>query len=147
MTQGEPAKADPVPQDSAAHAVQTRLRVRYAETDQMGVVHHANYLIWFEAARSEFCRSRGIDYPRLEQLGYFLPIVEAHVRYIAPACYDDEVVVSTTMIAVKRRTLRMGYTVTRGETLLATGETYQIVVGPDKRPRVLPGSIVDLFSR
>ena len=122
------------------------IRVRYFETDQMQVAHHAHYLVWFEAARSEFCRLRGVDYTQMEQQGYFLPIVEAHCRYIAPARYDEEITVTTYVIAAKRRTLRMGYTVTRGEATLATGETYQIVIGLDKRPRALPDNLYALFS-
>ena len=114
------------------------------------------------------------DYTQMERQGCFLPIVEASCRYRAPARYDEEITVTTYVIAVKRRTLRMGYTVTRKEaaqdaandtasdapndtagdaaqdaakqTLLATGETYQIVVGPDKRPRTLPDAIFALFA-
>ena len=126
------------------------LRVRYFETDQMQVAHHAHYLIWFEAARSEFCRVHGMDYTQMEQQGCFLPIVEAHCRYVSPAHYDEEITVTTYVVAVKRRTLRMGYRVTRREEAkeitLATGETYQLVVGPDKRPRTLPDAIFALFS-
>lgn len=122
------------------------VRVRYFETDQMQVAHHAHYLVWFELARSEFCRVRGIDYTLMEQQGYFLPIVEAHCRYLSPARYDEEIVVTAHVVAAKRRTLRMGYRVTRGDTLLAEGETYQIVVGPDKKPRALPPSLYAIFS-
>lgn len=128
------------------HSASITLRVRYFETDQMQVAHHAHYLVWFEAARSEFCRVRGVDYTQMEQQGYFLPIVEAHCRYISPARYDEEIVVTTYVIAARRRTLRMGYTVTRGEATLATGETYQIVIGLDKRPRALPDTFYALFS-
>lgn len=122
------------------------IHVRYFETDQMHVAHHAHYFVWFEAARSEFCRVRGIDYTQMEKQGYYLPIVEAHCRYLAPALYDEEITVTACVTAARRRTLRMGYTVTRGETTLATGETYQLVVGPEKRPRTLPDNFYALFS-
>ena len=72
-----------------------RTRVRYAETDQMGVAHHATYAIWFEASRSEFCRLRGIDYPQIERDGMLLPILEIRVRYLQPAFYEDELEVRT----------------------------------------------------
>jgi acyl-CoA thioester hydrolase len=127
-------------------SVELVVRVRYAETDQMGVAHHANYLVWFEAARSEFCRAHGIDYPQMEQRGFLLPIVEVHCRYVAPAAYDEEVTVACHVIAAKRRTLRMGYRVSRGDTVLATGETYQLVIGPDRRPRALPDDLYALFA-
>ena len=112
----------------------------------MQVAHHANYLVWFELARSEFCRVHGIDYTHMEQLGFFLPVVEAHCRYIAPARYDEEITITSYVIAAKRRSLRIGYTVFRAETTLATGETYQIVVGPDRRPRSLPSEILQIFT-
>jgi acyl-CoA thioester hydrolase len=127
-------------------SVAVTIRVRYFETDQMQVAHHAHYLVWFELARSAFCRSHGIDYAQMEQQGYFLPIVEAQCRYISPALYDEEITITTHLITARRRTLRMGYSVTRGETLLATGETYQIVMGPDRRPRALTDALLALFT-
>lgn len=122
------------------------LRVRYAETDQMQVAHHAHYLVWFEAARTEFCRAHGIDYRAMEAAGYFLPIVEARCRYRAPARYDDEITVSISLLERTRRTLRMGYRVTRGDTLLAEGETLQMLVDRDRRPRSFPPDIAALFD-
>ena len=88
------------------NAVQLTLRVRYAETDQMGMVHHSNYLIWFEAARSEFCRQFGIDYRQMEIDGLFLPVAEAQCRYIGPAFYEDEIVIKTWVIELKRSVLQ-----------------------------------------
>jgi acyl-CoA thioester hydrolase len=125
--------------------VELRLRVRYAETDQMKVAHHSVYYVWFEAARAEFCRVRGIDYGAMEAAGYFLPIIEARCRYRAPARYDDEIVIAVRVLDETRRTLRMGYRVTREETLLAEGETLQMLVGPDGRPRIFPADIAALF--
>src|SRR2546421_8214760 len=91
------------------------IRVRYAETDQMGVVHHANYLVWFELARSEFCRAHGIDYRQMEAEGFVLPVVEARVRYVSPARYEDEVVVHATVMEVRRRILKIAYEVRRDD--------------------------------
>lgn len=123
-----------------------RLRVRYAETDQMRVAHHAAYFVWFEAARAEFCRVRGIDYQAMEDAGYFLPVIEARCRYRAPARYDDDIVVTVYVVEHTRRTLRMGYRVTRENTLLAEGETLQMLVGPEGRPRAFPPDLLQQFA-
>jgi len=120
------------------HAVTIAVRVRYFETDKMQVAHHANYLVWFEEARSAFCRIRGIDYPQMERDGLFLPIVEAHCRYIAPARYDELLSVSVFVLECARRSVRFGYVIQRDETLLAEGETYQILVDGNGRPRSWP---------
>jgi acyl-CoA thioester hydrolase len=126
--------------------VELRLRVRYAETDQMKVAHHSVYLVWFEAARAEFCRARGIDYNAMEAAGYFLPIIEARCRYRAPARYDDAIIIAVRVAEMTRRTLRMAYRVIRDDTLLAEGETLQMLVGPDGRPRIFPADLTTLFS-
>ena len=111
-----------------ASAVETRLRVRYAETDQMQMVHHANYLIWFECARSEFCRQRGIDYGQMERDGFILPLMEAHCRYLRPAHYDDEITISVWVEELRRSVLRLEYNVRRGDELLAYGTTVQMLL-------------------
>lgn len=109
-------------------SVETSFRVRYAETDQMGIVYYAHYLVWFEVARGAFCRERDIDYAQMEREGLILPLLEAHCRYIRPAFYDDEVTVRIRVAECRRSLLRMQYEVLRGETLLATGETLQMLV-------------------
>lgn len=130
-----------------AHVVEMTLRVRYAETDQMGMVHHANYLIWFEAARSAFCRARGIDYARMERDGMILPLVEAHCRYLRPALYEDEVTVRTWVIELRRSLLRIGYTALRGEEILATGETLQMLLDrASGKARAFPPHLAALFT-
>lgn len=126
--------------------IELRLRVRYAETDQMKVAHHAVYYVWFEAARAEYCRAHQIDYNAMEAAGYFLPVVEARCRYRAPARYDDEITITVRLVERTRRTLRMGYRVLRDTTLLAEGETYQMLTGPDGKPRTFPPDIRDLFQ-
>ncbi len=112
----------------------------------MKVAHHAAYFVWFELARSEFCRSRGIDYGRMEADGYFMPILEARCRYRLPARYDDLLTIRSEIKERTRRTLRITYTVTRGETMLAEAETLQMLVGEDGRPRIFPQSIADRFD-
>jgi acyl-CoA thioester hydrolase len=125
--------------------IKTNILVRYKECDPMQVAHHSVYFVWFEAARAEFCRVHGIDYNAMEASGYFLPVVETRCRYRAPARYDDEITVAVQLLERTRRTLRMGYRVTRGDTLLAEGETYQMLIGADGKPRTFPPDIAALF--
>ena len=100
-----------------------QVRVRYAETDRMGLLHHANYLVYFEQARTELLRSRGVAYKDLEDQGYFLVIVKAEVRYRSPAHYDDLLTVRTTVTRTGPVRLEHKYEVFRDGTLLAEGST------------------------
>ena len=121
--------------------VETRLRVRYAETDQMGIVHHSNYLIWMEAGRVEYCRATGIRYRDLEtEAGILLTVAEASCRYALPAMFDDEVVVRTWIVESHPRLVRFAYELREHASgrRLATGETKHVFCGPDKKPRKLP---------
>ena len=121
--------------------VATRLRVRYAETDQMSVVYYANYLIWMEVGRVEFCRAQGIRYRDMEvDDGVLLVVAEANCRYLAPARYDDEVRISTALGASTPRMVRFDYELydqTTG-TPLAHGFTKHIFCGRTFRPAKLP---------
>ena len=99
------------------------LRVRYSETDQMGIAYPAHYLVWFEAARTDFCRALGTPYVEWEQRGIFLPAVEAHCRYKNPARYDDPLQVLCWVSELKPHSLVFSYRVFREETLLAEGWT------------------------
>src|SRR5271154_3579417 len=106
--------------------VEARLRVRYAETDQMGVVHHANYLVWMEIGRVELVRARGINYKKLEESeGLFLSVIETRCRYVHPARYDDEIVVKTEVASSNPRTVEFCYEICHAiqDRLLATGTT------------------------
>ena len=117
------------------------MRVRYAETDQMGVVYHANYLVWFEVGRVELMRQRGLNYKRMEQEeGCWIAVVEATARYKAPARYDDELIVETTVRSVRGPVIRFGYRILRAEDglLLCEGETVHVVVGRDMKRRPIP---------
>ena len=91
--------------------VETTLRVRYAETDAMGVVYHANYFVWFEAGRGDFFRASGQDYGEWEREGYYLPVSEAHARFHAPARYADVVTVRTWVEEARSRSVTLGYEV------------------------------------
>jgi len=115
--------------------VRTCFRVRYAETDQMGMAYYAGYLVWFEVLRGDLMRAAGTPYPWFEEQGYMLPIVEAHIRYMSPARYDDAVEVVGWIEELKSRKVRFAYRVERLGEILADGWTIHIPVGRDGRPR------------
>ena len=120
---------------------EVRFRVRYAETDQMGVVHHANYLIWMEIGRVELVRQRGFNYKDLEdEAGIFLSVVEVHCRYIYPARYDDEISVQTEVLRANSRLMEFSYDIrtTCADRLLAAGTTKHVWLGRDMRLSRLP---------
>jgi len=124
-------------------SIRTTLRVRYAETDQMGVVYYANYFVWCEIGRVEFFRQLGYDYKQMElEDDCHLPVVEANCRYRAPARYDDEVVIETSVIALRSSFVKFSYRILRsqsdGEQLLAEAETLHVSVDKSMRKRPLP---------
>ncbi len=129
--------------------IQTRLRVRYAETDQMGIVYYANYLVWMELGRVEFCRSAGIRYRDMEiDDGVLLVVAEANCRYSAPARYDEEVVVRTTLGEASPRFIRFDYEMEEAASglKLASGFTKHVFCGRDVRPAKLPEKYWPLFG-
>lgn len=120
---------------------ETEIRVRYAETDKMGIVHHANYLIWFELGRSDFCRSRDFSYKEMEDKDNALMVVaEIYCRYKSPAYYEDVLIIRTRISEIRSRTLRFIYEVYRpsDETLLVEGETMHVVTDQNKNVRSIP---------
>ena len=124
----------------------SRIRVRYAETDQMGMAYYANYLIWMEAGRSDFCRECGFSYRDLErEEKAFLSVVEANCRYLSPARYDDEILVETELTRLKSRVVEFTYRIKRVDLLLAEGRTLHVVLGPDGRPRTMPERYLKLL--
>ncbi len=125
--------------------VTTEVRVRYAETDQMGIVYYANYLVWFELGRVELLRSLGLAYSRLEtDHGCILPVIESHCRYRSPARYDDEILIETRPALVRGSVLKFAYRILRkahdgGENaLLAEGETTHVVCDDQLKRKPLP---------
>lgn len=131
-------------------AGETRLRVRYAETDKMGVVYHSNFVIWFEVGRVELLRQLGFEYSRMEQDdNCHIPVVDLRVRYKSPALYDDEVVVRTRLANVRSSLLHFAYEVARAGdgTVLATGETTHIIVNDKFERRALPEKYLNAFGR
>ena len=119
----------------------TTIRVRYAETDQMGVVYYANFLVWFEIGRVELLRQLGFDYKTMEvEDDCFIPVVEVNCRYKAPARYDDQVVIETRMAALRGSVLKFRYRILRGNDtqVLAEGETTHVVTDRTLLKRALP---------
>ncbi len=120
---------------------ETEIRVRYAETDKMGIVHHSNYLVWFELGRSEFCRARGFSYLEMEEQENALMVVaEVYCRYKSPAYYEDLVTIRTNVADIRSRSLRFIYEINRAsdQTLLAEGETLHVVTDKNKKVRSMP---------
>jgi acyl-CoA thioester hydrolase len=129
------------------YVCESRLRVRYAETDQMGMVYYANYLIWMEVGRSDYCRECGFSYRDLEREEQaFLAVAEANCRYRAPARYDDEIVIHTELTRVKSRVMEFAYRIKCGATILAEGKTVHVVIGPDGKPRTMPDRYLELLK-
>ena len=119
----------------------TTVRVRYAETDQMGVVYYGNYFTWFEIGRVEFCRQVGFEYKQMEiEDDSFIVVAEASCRYKRPARFDDLLTVRTRVTGSQRRTVRFGYEIFRHspEELIATGETLHVICDSKGRPKALP---------
>ena len=120
---------------------ETTVRVRYAETDQMGVVYYANYLIYFEIGRVEHMRQLGVSYKEMEiQDDSFIMVAESNCRHLRPARYDDLLLIRTRVAEVRRRTIRFAYEIVNGSSgvVLATGETLHVVCDSEGRPKALP---------
>jgi acyl-CoA thioester hydrolase len=133
---------------------QTRIRVRYAETDQMGVAYYANFFIWFEVGRVELLRQLGFHYKQMEiDDDCHIPVVEAHCRYKSPARYDDELLLETRVLAMRRSIIKFGYRLLRPESdpattaLLAEGETTHITVDRSMRKVPLPRKYVAVLEQ
>jgi len=117
------------------------VRVRYAETDQMGVVYYGNYFTWFEIGRVEFCRQVGFEYKQMEiEDDSFIVVAEASCRYKRPARFDDLLTVRTRVPGSQRRTIRFAYEIFRqaSDELIATGETLHVICDGQGRPKALP---------
>jgi acyl-CoA thioester hydrolase len=136
-------------QTTLGHHADASIRVRYAETDQMGVVHHGNYFVWFEVGRVEYCRQLGLDYKRMEiDDDSFIVVVEASCRYRRPARYDDLLTVRTRLTESRRRTVRFAYEIFRQDSgeRLATGETLHVICDRLGQPKSLPEKYRKYFA-
>jgi len=123
-------------------------RVRYAETDQMGVVYHANYLIWCEMGRTDFIRKRGMSYADIERSGTLLAVSDLTARFLGAARYEQSIRVRTTLTSIQSRSIVFDYLVTNAETAvrLVTASTTLISVDPSGRPKAIPAEIRRLFE-
>jgi acyl-CoA thioester hydrolase len=118
------------------------LRVRYKDTDQMGVAYYSNYLVWFEEARTEFFRDKGVVYSVIEkEEKLFLPVVEAYCRYKSPLKYDDLFRIATKLDEIGKKRVVFSYEVKRGATLIATGHTKHVFIDEKGRPAQIPQKI------
>ncbi len=134
---------------AAANTRRTRVRVRYAETDRMGVVYYANYLVWFEVGRTDWLRQGGWSYSAMEREGGVqLPVIEAHCEYRQPARYDDEVDIDARATLLTPVRIRFDYTVTRAadSLLLAEGHTVHAAVDATGKPCRLPARVRDWLA-
>jgi acyl-CoA thioester hydrolase len=128
---------------------ETRFRVRYAETDQMGVVYYANYFVWMEIGRAEYCRAAGVQYRDMESVdGIRLAVVEAECRYLHPARYDEEIAVETTIAKANQRMVVFEYSIKNAATggAVATGATKHIFLDAGMRPVKLPLKYFEFFG-
>jgi len=135
-------------ESSRAMVNETSIRVRYAETDQMGVVYHANHFIWFEVGRVELLRQLGFSYKDMEEQDQcFIAVVDVRCRYKAPARYDDEVIVRTWLKNIRESMIHFGYELLRASdrTVLAEGETTHIVADAKMQKTALPEKYMQVF--
>ena len=125
----------------------SRTRVRYKETDQMGIAHHANYIVWYEIGRTDLCRAAGFPYTEIERRGYLLVVAEVTCRYRTPFRYDDEVVIRTHLADLGSRAIRFGYQLLSVDgTVHAEGSSHHIWVdGGTRRPVRADGEVVAAF--
>ncbi|MBI3307524.1 MAG: acyl-CoA thioesterase [Candidatus Omnitrophica bacterium] len=122
-------------------------RVRYGDTDKMGISYYANYFVWFEAARTEYFRALGLPYTVCEEKGYFLPVVETSAKYLAPSTYDDLLIVRTSVAELRQSSMRFEYQVFKKEDqskaypILCTGFSVHVFVDRNMRPCRMPEEI------
>jgi len=120
-----------------------KARVRYAETDMMGVAYNSNYLVWFELGRAQYMRDRGVPYSEVEKKGYFLPISEFSCRIASPARYDEELSIRAHIKELRSRSVTFAYRIERNGVKLAEGETTHICLGANGRAASLPKWLAD----
>lgn len=118
-------------------------RVRYADTDKMGISYYANYLVWFEAARTEYFRALGLPYTECEKQGFYLPAIESRVKYLGPSTYDDLLLVRTSVSKMGRTSMQFEYRVfpKGSEKILTTGSTDHVFVNAQMKPCRVPDAV------
>lgn len=127
---------------------ETKITVRYAETDQMGIVHHSNYAVWYEAARTDFIKKMGMSYSKLEQLGIIMPLVSLECNYHGPAFYEDELTVTAELVKATGVKVEFAYAVysDRQEKPINTGKTVLGIVDRDRKPFHLKKKFPDIYQ-
>jgi acyl-CoA thioester hydrolase len=128
---------------------QITFRVRYSETDQMGVVYYANYLAWFDACRTELFINLGIRYKEMEEKSYFLPVIESNIKYLSPARYDDQVMVAVEVADITGVRVFFNYRVFRGSDnrLVAEASTVHAMTDANGKPKRIPGEVKDALEK
>jgi len=129
---------------------ESRVRVRYKETDQMAIAHHANYIVWFEIGRTDYCRAAGFPYDRIEARGHILVVTEVSCRYRIPYRYDDEVVIRTSVAESASRMMKFAYELrdASGEKVHATGFSAHVWVDREtRRPTTADDDVMAAFER
>ncbi|HTQ29898.1 MAG TPA: thioesterase family protein [Opitutaceae bacterium] len=124
----------------------TQVTVRYAETDMMGIVYHANYFPWFEIGRTTLLKEHGLPYRQLEAEGYRLPVLEVAAKFLRPAVYDDTLVIVTTMREKPVLRIKLDYEVRRGDELLATGHSVHAFINLQGEPVRPPPAFIQKMN-
>jgi len=124
-----------------------QIRVRYAESDQMGVAYYSNYLVWFEISRVELMRELGIPYGEMEKSGLFLPVSESYCRYLAPCHFDDVLEIRCWASEIRTRAVRFEYELMRGKETVARGHTVHVCTDREARPVTFPDSVRDVLKK
>lgn len=125
------------------------IRVRYGETDMMGHAYYANYLLWFEQARGAWCRDRGFTYKGLEEMGYKLPVVEAHLRYRGEVVYDDLLEIEVWVSEIRRAAIRFEYRarVAGSDKICTEGYTWHVLMGQERKAVSIPPEVREMLDR
>lgn len=140
IERAERGRLDPGPVRTGEYVGRVPITVRYSETDAQAVVYHANFLVYFEVGRSDWVRAAGYPYRNLEEDGYALVVAEGHLRFIAPARYDDRLIVETRLVEVRTRSCTFHYRVVyeAGAKALVEGWTAHVCIGADRRAVPIP---------
>lgn len=131
--------------EESNHRVNVPIRVRYADTDRMGVVYYGSYPMYFEVARTEYMREKGFTYRAFEEQGFYLMVVGLEAKYYNTATYDDLLTARTRVSDVRSRGLSFNYEIYRDDVLIVEGKTKHICVNGDKKPVLLPSSLTELL--
>lgn len=134
---------------AAVRYIESRTRVRYKDTDRMGIAHHANYLVWFEIGRTDLCRATGVPYTDIESRGYIMVVTEIQCRYLMPFQYDEEVVIRTSVAGAASRSMKFAYELYDGETKTLRARGYSSHLWLDRatrRPTRADAEVMQAFA-